>query len=59
MRENQEMADYSPVDDLSKRWEQKTRANLDTVVNLERIADSAMVRSGSFRAVFTFRVTTD
>ncbi|KAF8945671.1 hypothetical protein BGZ47_002231 [Haplosporangium gracile] len=42
MRENQDMADYSPVEDLTTRWEQKTRTNLNTTVSLERISDSAM-----------------
>ncbi|KAF9156076.1 hypothetical protein BG015_007379 [Linnemannia schmuckeri] len=42
MRESQDMADYSPVEDLTTRWEQKTRTRPNTTVNLERISDSAM-----------------
>jgi hypothetical protein len=53
------MADYSPVEDLSKRWEQKTRTNHDTTANLERISDSAMVRSRPICAFLTSGVTAD
>ncbi|KAF9547940.1 hypothetical protein EC957_007453 [Mortierella hygrophila] len=42
MRDKQEMAYYSPVEDLNQRWERKTRGKRDTTVNLQRISDSAM-----------------
>ncbi|KAG9066677.1 hypothetical protein KI688_012585 [Linnemannia hyalina] len=42
MRDKQDMAYYSPVEDLKQRWEQRTRGKRDTTVNLQRISDSAM-----------------
>ncbi|KAF9118589.1 hypothetical protein BGX30_004481 [Mortierella sp. GBA39] len=42
MRDKQDMAYYSPVEDLRQRWEQKTRGKRDTTVNLQRMSDSAM-----------------
>ncbi|KAK3844464.1 MAG: hypothetical protein J3R72DRAFT_70915 [Linnemannia gamsii] len=42
MRENQDMSDFSPIEDLEWRWEQKTRIKYNSTVNLERISDTAM-----------------
>ncbi|KAF9905622.1 hypothetical protein EC991_001522 [Linnemannia zychae] len=42
MRENQDMGDYSPIEDLARRWEQKTRRKPNPPALLERISDSAM-----------------
>ncbi|KAF9130903.1 hypothetical protein BGW39_002493 [Mortierella sp. 14UC] len=42
MRENQDIGDYSPIEDLARRWEQKTRGKPNSHANLERISDSAM-----------------
>ncbi|KAG0365141.1 hypothetical protein BGX24_004256 [Mortierella sp. AD032] len=42
MRENQDMSEFSPIEDLEWRWEQKTRTKYNSTVNLERISDTAM-----------------
>lgn len=42
MRDKQDMANYSPVEDLERRWKQNTKGKRDTTVNLERISDSTM-----------------
>ncbi|KAF9080245.1 hypothetical protein BGX23_002412 [Mortierella sp. AD031] len=42
MCDGQDMSGYSPVDDLSRRWAQKTRTSLNSTANLQRISDSVM-----------------
>lgn len=55
MRDKQDMANYSPVEDLERRWKQNTKGKRDTTVNLERISDSTMVKIWFLQLRFTAR----